>query len=55
MQRFHGRTGLVTGGASGIGQATVLRLLDEGARVVAADVSADGLAETAARASAGAV
>lgn len=50
MQRFDGRTALVTGGASGIGQATALRLLAEGATVVAADVSADGLEKTAAQA-----
>lgn len=50
MRRFDGRTALVTGGASGIGQATVLRLLAEGATVVAADVSETGLAKTAERA-----
>lgn len=50
MRRFDGRTALVTGGGSGIGQATVLRLLDEGATVVAADISSTGLAETAERA-----
>ena len=41
---------LVTGAASGIGQATALRLLDEGAGVVAADVAADGLDKTRAKA-----
>ncbi|MFF1755077.1 SDR family NAD(P)-dependent oxidoreductase [Nocardia sp. NPDC058244] len=50
MNRLDGHRTLVTGAASGIGQATVLRLLDEGARVVAADVSADGLAATQAQA-----
>lgn len=38
--RFEGRVAVVTGGASGIGRATVLRLLDEGAAVVAADFNA---------------
>ncbi|MGC7101785.1 SDR family NAD(P)-dependent oxidoreductase [Amycolatopsis lurida] len=48
MQRFAGRTALVTGGGSGIGQATVLRLLAEGATVATADVSAGGLEKTTA-------
>ena len=47
MQRFEGRVALVTGGASGIGRATVHRLVDEGAAVVATDVDDDGLATTA--------
>lgn len=51
MQRYTGRTVLLTGGGSGIGRATVHRLVDEGATVVAVDVAADGLAETAAAAS----
>ncbi|HEX7168974.1 MAG TPA: SDR family oxidoreductase [Acidimicrobiales bacterium] len=38
--RFEGRVAVVTGGASGIGRATVIRLLDEGASVVAADYNA---------------
>lgn len=38
MKRFEGRRVLVTGAASGIGQATAVRLHDEGAEVVAADV-----------------
>jgi len=37
MERFEGRTVLVTGAASGIGAACVVRLVSEGARVVAAD------------------
>lgn len=50
MQRFTGKRVLVTGGASGIGQATVLRLLAEGAHVVTVDVDEAGLKETADRA-----
>jgi NAD(P)-dependent dehydrogenase (short-subunit alcohol dehydrogenase family) len=50
MNRLEGQRILVTGAASGIGQATALRLLEEGAAVVAADLAADGLAQTKARA-----
>ncbi|MDL9980477.1 SDR family NAD(P)-dependent oxidoreductase [Microbacterium sp. ASV49] len=50
MNRYEGRRVLVTGGGSGIGQATVLRMLAEGGRVVAADVSEAGLADTVAKA-----
>jgi len=50
MKRLAQSRILVTGAASGIGQATALRLLDEGAAVVAADVAADGLDKTRARA-----
>lgn len=50
MNRYDGRRALVTGGGSGIGQATVLRMLAEGGRVVAADVSEAGLADTVAKA-----
>jgi NAD(P)-dependent dehydrogenase (short-subunit alcohol dehydrogenase family) len=46
-RRFDGRVALLTGAASGIGRATAVRLAAEGASVVAADVSEDGLAETA--------
>jgi len=51
MQRYEGRVVLLTGGASGIGRATVHRLVEEGAQVVAVDVAAAGLDETAATAS----
>jgi NAD(P)-dependent dehydrogenase (short-subunit alcohol dehydrogenase family) len=50
MNRLEDKRILVTGAASGIGQSTVLRLLDEGANVVAADIAADGLGKTRARA-----
>ncbi|GAA3188345.1 MULTISPECIES: SDR family NAD(P)-dependent oxidoreductase [Streptomyces] len=52
MNRYEGRRALVTGGGSGIGQATVLRMLAEGGAVVAADVSEDGLRDTVAKAGA---
>ncbi len=48
MERFTDRRVVVTGAGSGIGAATVARLLDEGGTVVGFDVSADGLAATAA-------
>jgi NAD(P)-dependent dehydrogenase (short-subunit alcohol dehydrogenase family) len=47
--RLNGKVAVITGGASGIGQATVLRFLDEGARVVLGDLNADSGAETMAR------
>ena len=47
MRRFADRRVIITGAGSGIGQATVARLLDEGARVVAYDISTAGLALTA--------
>src|SRR4029453_8795390 len=43
-----GKAALVTGGASGIGRATALAMVREGARVVVADQSEGGAAETAA-------
>nr|WP_234793953.1 SDR family oxidoreductase [Mycolicibacillus koreensis] len=46
LSRYADRRVLITGAGSGIGQACVLRILDEGARVVAADISAEGLADT---------
>jgi len=45
--RYEGRTAIVTGAGSGIGQATVVRLVGEGARVVGCDLNADALAATA--------
>ena len=37
--RLDGRVAVITGGASGMGRATVLRFLDEGACVVVADLN----------------
>lgn len=41
MARLDGRIALVTGGASGIGEAACRRLVEEGARVVAVDIDAE--------------
>ena len=42
-----GRSVLVTGAAGGIGQAAAVLFAEEGAQVLAADLNADGLKETA--------
>ena len=39
--RLDGRVAVITGGASGIGRASAIRLADEGAKVVVADLDAD--------------
>lgn len=44
--RWSGGLAVVTGAGSGIGRATALALAERGARVVVADVSEDGAAET---------
>ncbi|MFD5425393.1 SDR family oxidoreductase [Streptomyces sp. NPDC127084] len=49
-ERFGGQLVLVTGAASGIGQATALAFARAGARIVAVDVDAAGAARTAAKA-----
>src|SRR3546814_19284455 len=40
--RFAGKRAVVTGGASGIGRATALRLVEEGAEVLVGDVDEAG-------------
>ncbi|MCY3642556.1 MAG: SDR family NAD(P)-dependent oxidoreductase [Acidimicrobiaceae bacterium] len=47
MGRFDGKVALITGAASGMGQAVSIRLASEGADVFGVDVNDDGLAETA--------
>lgn len=49
-ERLTDRVVIVTGAASGIGQATAIRLAAEGARVLASDINAEGLATTLDRA-----
>ena len=44
-----GKVGVITGGGSGIGRATAVRLANEGAAIVVADVDAAGGAETVKR------
>lgn len=46
-QRLAGKTALVTGAAQGIGKAIALALAAEGARVIAADVNPETLAQLA--------
>jgi len=38
--RLQGKVAVITGGASGIGLATAHRFIDEGARVILADLNA---------------
>jgi NAD(P)-dependent dehydrogenase (short-subunit alcohol dehydrogenase family) len=50
LARFHKKVAIVTGAASGMGQATAIRLIAEGAAVIGVDTNQEGLAETLAKA-----
>jgi NAD(P)-dependent dehydrogenase (short-subunit alcohol dehydrogenase family) len=49
MGRLEGKRAIVTGAGSGIGRATALRFAQEGARVLAVDLTEAGVRETADR------
>jgi NAD(P)-dependent dehydrogenase (short-subunit alcohol dehydrogenase family) len=47
QRQLAGKTALITGGASGIGRQIARRFAAEGANIVIADISEEGLEETA--------
>ncbi|MBC7308310.1 MAG: SDR family NAD(P)-dependent oxidoreductase, partial [Dietzia sp.] len=49
---FEGKAALVTGGASGIGEAVALKLAEQGASVLVVDLNAEAADDVAGRASA---
>src|SRR5437879_4180085 len=46
-ERFAGKVAFVTGATSGIGRATAIAFAQEGASAVVADISEEGIRETA--------
>lgn len=48
MRRLEGKVAIVTGGGAGIGRATCIRLAEEGAKVVVAEIDEQSGAQTAA-------
>jgi NAD(P)-dependent dehydrogenase (short-subunit alcohol dehydrogenase family) len=44
--RLRDKTAIITGGGIGMGRASVLRFLEEGAKVVVADINEENMAET---------
>ncbi len=46
MKRFQDKVVIITGGGSGLGQATALRLAEEGAKLALVDLNEKGLEET---------
>jgi len=46
MNRFEDKVVLITGGGSGLGQATAIRLAKEGAKLSLVDLNEKGLEET---------
>ena len=55
MRRYEGRTALVTGGGSGIGEACCIRLASEGAKVAVLDIDGAKAEAVAARLGSGAI